>query len=78
MILEELRHLAHVADEDEAAHLRVEVLQRVDELQHEARHVAHRVGHVAQDDDLRAVLLPAVEKKRLQSRQASWKKSAAM
>ena len=42
-------------DEDEGAHLRVEILQRVHELQHEARDVAHRVGHVAEHDDLRLV-----------------------
>src|SRR6185369_3329974 len=61
VLLEELRRLADLADEDEAAHARVEVLQRVDELQHEARHVAHRIGDVAQDHDLRFVADAAIE-----------------
>ena len=58
---EELRHLTDVGDEDEAPHLRVEVLECVDELQHEARDVADGVRHVAQHDDLRLVLALAVE-----------------
>ena len=61
VLLEEPRDLADVAHEDEGAHLRVEILQRVDELQHEARHVAHRVRDVAQHDDLRLDALPPVE-----------------
>ena len=36
VLLEELGDLADVGDEDERAHLRVEVLERVHELQHEA------------------------------------------
>src|SRR3989454_323657 len=60
-LLEEARDLAYLGDEDEAPHLRVEVLERVDELEHEARHVAHRVGDVAQHHHLRLLLALAVE-----------------
>src|SRR5579863_5514139 len=56
---EVLGDLTDVGDEDEAAHARVQVLQRVDELQNETRGVAHRVRDVAQDYHLR-LLAPAL------------------
>src|SRR5580704_14826893 len=61
VVAEAFGHLADVGDENKAAHARVEILQRVNELQHEARGIAHRVGDVAQDYDLRLFLLALFE-----------------
>ena len=60
-LFEQVGHLADLADEDEAAHARVQLLQRVDELQHQPRDVAHRIGHVAKDEDLRPLRPLAAE-----------------
>src|ERR1035437_2031616 len=54
-------YFTDVGDEDEAAHARVEILQRVNELQHESRRVAHRIRNVAQDYDLRFLFLALLE-----------------
>ncbi len=62
-LFEELRDLPDLADEDEAAHARIQVLERVDELQHEARHIAHRIRDIAEHDHLRLVAHPPIELK---------------
>ena len=54
-------HLPDIGHEDEAPDLRVEILQGVDELEHEPGDVPDRVGHVAEHHDLRLVLALVVE-----------------
>src|SRR5579875_2081872 len=56
-----LGDLADIGDEYKAAHARVEVLQCIHELQHEARYVAHRIGHVAKHHHLRLFAPAAIE-----------------
>src|SRR5208283_152343 len=61
IVAEALGYFSDVGDEDEAAHARVEILQRVNELQHESRRVAHRIRNVAQDYDLRFLFFALLE-----------------
>src|SRR4029078_8112922 len=61
MLLEKFGYLADFADEHEPAYLGVKVLDGIDELQHEARGVQHRVRNVAQDHNLRLGLFAPAE-----------------
>src|SRR5215467_2424885 len=53
VLLEKFRDLAYVADKHKTANLGVEILHRVNKLQHEARGIQYGVRDVAQDYDLR-------------------------
>src|SRR4030095_604890 len=60
VLLEKFGHLADIADEDKTANLGVEVLHRVNELQHETRGIQYGIRDVAQDYHLRLALLASV------------------
>src|SRR5579884_8054 len=53
MRAEVLGDLANISDEDKTAHPRIQILQRVHKLQHEARCIAYRIRDIAQDHNLR-------------------------
>src|SRR4029453_12339075 len=61
VLLEKFRDLADIADKNKTANLGVEILHRVNELQHEARGIQYRVRDVAQDYNLRLGLLASVQ-----------------
>src|SRR5258706_483080 len=63
LIGEEPRGLAELADEDEAPGVGEELLRGVDELEHEERGRAHRVGDVAEDEEAGLVAAAAAARR---------------